>query len=302
MSNLTHQPEAPHDATRQRSLFARNSAALAAANAYTIATSILFVPLLTRYLGREGYGVYNQVYALVQLLAVLSHLGTHAILTREAARAKEQASLLLGQVITLQLVLTIVFSAAVGIAAWISRVPSQVWILVILCAGESVLRVLSNTALAVSRAFEKMGHELIATVVDRTIWLAGIGLVIAADLGLVAVFVIFLVAALMRLAVSFGLLLRLIPPPRLGLQRAVGRGLLRESWPIGAGQGIRQAYERVSIIQLGAAMDAAAVGLFSGAARIFQLTDTMLTSFSTALFPAMSEAASVNGRLQKLTS
>ncbi|NLF01904.1 MAG: oligosaccharide flippase family protein [Anaerolineales bacterium] len=106
----------------------------------------------------------------------------------------------------------------------------------------------------------------------------------------------------MRLAVSFGLLLRLIPRPRLGLQRAVGRGLLRESWPIGAGQGVRQAYERVSIIQLGAAMDAAAVGLFSGAARIFQLTDTMLTSFSTALFPAMSEAASVNGRLQKLTS
>jgi O-antigen/teichoic acid export membrane protein len=282
---------------------AKNSLALIISGGYTIIISVAFVPLLVRYLGREGYGVYSQVYSFVQLFGVLGHFGTNAILTREVARDNGNAPSLLGRVITLRVGMSSVFLGALAVAALVYPFSPQSELLLVLCALESVTRNIASIAVAIFRAFEVMEYELLSTFVDRTLWVIGVVVVIAANLGLTAVFVVFLVAAIVQLLIAFGVCFRRLARPHLGIDLAVWKALLREAWPIGVTQGSRHAHERVGIVQLAATVGAGEVGLFSGANRILQLTYNLTTSISTAMYPAMSASVVQEGdRLHRLVS
>jgi|YNPNPStandDraft_1061719.scaffolds.fasta_scaffold23583_2 O-antigen/teichoic acid export membrane protein len=283
-----------------RRLF-RNSVALAISNGWTIVASVAFVPLMTRYLGPDGYGLYSEIYSFVMLFALLNVFGTNAILTREVARTKENASLLFGHALALRLAMNGVFIVVLLAAAVLHSFPHGVFPLLLLCTLESVLRSFANTFTAMFRAFEKMGYELLTTVVDRTLWVAGVIVVVVADLGLGAIFAVFVASALVQLVMSVVLCWRYLSRPRLSTQTAGWRFLLREGWPVGAAQWLRQASERVGVVQLAAHADSATVGFFSGANRVFQLTYTLVASISTALYPAMS-AAEERTRLQRLVA
>jgi O-antigen/teichoic acid export membrane protein len=281
----------------------RNSIALVVSGGYTIAASIAFVPLMTRYLGPDGYGLYSEVYSFVMLFSVLGVFGTNAILIREAARDKENAPLLFGQALLLRLAMNVVFLGVLAVAAALYSFPREVYLLLLLCSLESVVRSIANTVVAMFRAFEVMQYELLITVVDRTIWVLGILVVVVADLGLVAVFGVFLASAFVELVLALGFCLRRVTRPHAGGHGGLWKTLLREAWPIGTAQGLRLAYERVGIVQLAAAVEPGLVGLFSGVKRIFRLTYTLFASISAALYPAMSTVAGAKRqRLQRLVS
>ena len=75
---------------------AKNSAVLFLAQAYSTLTLFVYIPLLTRYLGQDGYGRYSYAYAFVGLFQVVAILGIHEIFIRETARKKEEAGLYFG--------------------------------------------------------------------------------------------------------------------------------------------------------------------------------------------------------------
>lgn len=279
----------------------RNSVALAISNGYTILVSVAFVPLMTRYLGPDGYGLYSEVYSFVMLFAALGVFGTNAILTREVARRRKEAPFLFGQALALRLAMNGAFLVVLFIAAALRSFPQQVLLLLFLCAAESVLRSFANTVTAIFRAFEKMSYELLTTVVDRTLWIIGVIAVVAADLGLRAIFAVFAISALVQLVISVVLCWRYLSRPSITTPTAGWRFLLGEAWPVGAAQWLRQASERVGVVQLAAQAEATTVGLFSGANRVFNLTYTLIASVSTALYPAMS-AAGERARLQRLVA
>ena len=281
----------------------RNSIALVVSGGYTIAASIAFVPLMTRYLGPDGYGLYSEVYSFVMLFSVLGVFGTNAILIREAARARENAPILFGQALLLRLAMNVVFLGVLAVAAALYSFPREVYLLLLLCSLESVVRSIANTAVAMFRAFEVMQYELLITAVDRTLWVLGILVVVVADLGLAAVFGVFLASAFVELVLALGFCLRRVTRPHAGADGGLWKTLLREAWPIGTAQGLRLAYERIGIVQLAAAAESGMVGLFSGVNRIFRLTYTLFASISTALYPAMSTVAETEReRLQRLVS
>jgi O-antigen/teichoic acid export membrane protein len=279
---------------------AKNSLALIISGSYTIIISAAFVPFLVRYLGREVYGVCSQVYSFVQIFGVLGHFGTNAILTREVARERE---LLLGRVIILRLGMNGVFLGAFAVAASHYPFSSQSQSLPALCALENVTRSLASIAVAIFRAFEVMEYELLTTFVDRTLWVVGVAVVTAAHLGLSAVFIVFLVSAMIQLLLAFSLCIRRLARPRLGIDLSTWADILREAWPIGIAQGSRHAHERVGIVQLAAGVGVEKAALFSGANRIFNLTYTLTASVSAAMYPTMSAVEIEEaGRLQRLVS
>lgn len=287
--------------TESQRLF-KNSVAVFGTGAFTIVASAVFVPVLTRYLGRDGYGVYSEIYAFVQLFAILSHFGTDAILTREAAQAKKNTASLLGQTVLLRLIMSGAFLVILAVATVFHPFSTEATFLLALCALETVTRSIANTMIAVFRALEVMQYELVVTLIDRVIWVIGMVIVVAADLGLAAVFAVFLIAALVRLLAAFGLGLHRLTTLYLRFDLGAWRDIVSEAWPIGITQGSRRAFERVGTVQLASQAASGAVGLFSGANRIFQLTYILTASVATALYPAMSAAGERKERLQRLTS
>lgn len=70
-----------------KSQLARNGASSLILKTFDILFSFLVTVLLARTLGRDNYGVYSYVYALVALLVIPSQFGLPALVVRETAKA-----------------------------------------------------------------------------------------------------------------------------------------------------------------------------------------------------------------------
>ena len=283
---------------------AGNSLALLLAQLYTILLGVLLVPVLTRYLGRAGYGTYTATIAFTGLFSVIGHLGLNVILTRELAKQNRPPAKLFGQVITLKIALGLAYLIVVLLMGIWQADTSFAYTLLALCALSTALQNFANTMFSVFRAREVMGYELTVVAADRTTWAIGLLIVVWLDLGLLAIFVALLVSAIVRLITSIWLSFYHVNRPTLGINLSTWRWLLRETWPVGGSQGLRHAYERVGIVQLDSWTNEGAVGLFSGANRIYQIISTAASSISTALFPSISAAAERSSEkgLENLTS
>jgi len=281
---------------------ARNSIALLISQAVTALVTALMLPLLTRYLGRAGYGLYTSIYAFVGTFGILGDIGLNVILNREIARKREQGPRLLGQTLVLKTLLLFLFLAVTTTAAIPRSFGPSKWLLLSICALESGSRTYANTMIATLRAYEIMGYETIITLLDRACWVVGILLVVWLDLGLVFVFLVFLFAAIVRLISAFAICWTRVSRPRPGVDLRLWRFMLREAWPIGSSLGAQRVYDRVGIVQLSAVSDPATVGLFSGPSRVYQLTNALASSVPDALFPSLAAAARVSkDRLQWIT-
>jgi O-antigen/teichoic acid export membrane protein len=280
---------------------AKNSAVLFLAQAYSTLTLFIYIPLLTRYLGKAGYGRYSYAYAFVGLFQVLALLGIHEIFIRETARHREKAGLYFGNLLVLKAILTAATMALILCAATLRGLTSEDLLIIGICAAEMMIRIYANLNVSVFRAFEKMEYELVLMFIDRTVGLIGILLVIHFRLGLTAVFLAFLASAVVRGIVCFSFTLAKFVRPRFGLDLSLWKSFLVASIPIGISLGIQRVYERQGTVILEGTRGVSEVGLFSGALRIYSLANVAAASLVGALFPVFSQLAiSSQERLAKM--
>jgi O-antigen/teichoic acid export membrane protein len=280
---------------------AKNSAVLFLAQAYSTLTLFIYIPLLTRYLGKGDYGRYSYAYAFVGLFQVLALLGIHHIFIRETARNKEKAGLYFGSLLVLKVILTVVTMTLILCVAILRGLTSEDLLIVVICAAEMMIRIYVNLNVSVYRAFEKMEYEFLLLFIDRSVGLVGILLVIHLRLGLTAVFVAFLVSAVVRGTVGFWITLVKFVKPRIELDLPLWKYFLAAGIPIGISLGIQRIYERQGTVILEGTRGVAEVGLFAGALRIYNLTNLAASSLIAALFPVFSQLAiSAQERLAKM--
>ena len=74
------------------------------------------IGLITRALGKEGFGEYSTIVAFLTTAQILADLGLHQLLTREISQHPERERELFSQFFTLRLVFAVLFlSVAAGI-------------------------------------------------------------------------------------------------------------------------------------------------------------------------------------------
>lgn len=270
---------------------AKNSFFLFISQGYIALTVFLYIPLLTRYLGQEGYGRYNYAYAFIGIFQVLASLGLHQILVREVARDKERAGLYLGNSLVIKLLLSAITLGVIALAVAL-RGPRPADILIMsLATGEMLLRIYGNVNLSIFRAFQRMEYELLVDFVDGTIGLVGVVMAVYFQLGLVAVFLAFFLAAVARTLTSFLIGLILFAKPQFQMDKAIWKHFLGESTPIGVSMGLQRGYERQGTVILEGMRGSAEVGLLGGPLRIYRLMDIVTQSVVGALFPMFSSLA-----------
>jgi O-antigen/teichoic acid export membrane protein len=267
----------------------KNSVALLASQGYITVTALILATQLPRYLGEVEYGRYSEIYAFVALFEVVGQMGLRVILTREAARHRQQAMSILGQVLILKLPLAAAAFAIVMAAAFVQPITPLERFLIAICIAESLIRGYANTINGILRAFELMEYNLVITVVDRTLAVGAVLATIYLKLDLTAVFAAFLLSGVGRLLVTAVLCRWRAGKPAWGADVGTWKQFLRETWPVGASDALTRAYAGAGLVQLGASDGA--TGLFAGALRISQLTTVLGTSVADALFPVLSRAS-----------
>lgn len=258
-----------------------------------MALALAVVPVATRYLGDEQFGVYSLASVLMYFVFLFNDLGLNTYFTREVARDTTAAQRWFANALGLKLA-TLLPALLFLPALWL--VPSlnddARWAIVIFC-GYGILSSFFQLSFAVFRAYERMGYETFILVAEKIV-ISGFGIALLVQgYGLLWFCGVFLVGGAVSLALSLFFIHKNFFPLKFSLEPQFSRQLLRRALPFGLSMFLVNVYDRVDILMLTAMTSASEVGLYAAAYKLLSLTNLVPMILVTALFPALSREAAL---------
>jgi len=252
------------------------------AQAIAIAAGLAAVPLLSRHLGVSGYGVFVTVMAFVALLSAISDLGLGATTVREVAAQRVPDGSGVGSAMGVRVLLAVWVVLGGLVVAIAMHQPQSVVIGIAVAAGYVVLigigAVGPNVVLQVYGEFKWLAG---AAAAQAVVWLAGLAVVVMADLDVVGAIVALTFASLAALLVSgWAANRRLVHPA--AFDRRIAAALLRQGVSLGVASLLAMAYYRVDAILLAAIAGTSAAGLYGAAYRFIDQARLLGSYIGTA--------------------
>src|SRR5665647_2308415 len=85
---------------------------------FSTALALVSIGLITRYLGKEGFGNYATVLAFLSFFAAIADLGLYSIVTREISRPKADEAKIIGNIFSLRVVASLVILIVSPAVVW----------------------------------------------------------------------------------------------------------------------------------------------------------------------------------------
>ena len=272
-----------------RALLVRNLTIQTVSEAVALACGLASAVLLSRHLGLAGYGIFTYAFAFIYFFLTLNDLGLNAVAVREISRTPARASEILGNLLSLRILLAGVVLAA----AWATihfwpmeeaiRRPLAVFALILPLTALNAPGLIFQTAMR----FE-LGAA--AQVLTRVSGLAFMGLMALAGRGVTAMLGALIAAELCGVIVTWLLAKRLVTLEwRVDISQ--WRMLLTASLPLAAGILLVSIVNRVDFIMLERMASIEDVGLYGAAYRVTSMLEKFPLFVMTTLYPIMSRLA-----------
>jgi O-antigen/teichoic acid export membrane protein len=267
-----------------------NTVLLTASSLIVRALGLGMVMVLARYLKAEGYGIYQRAEAFVFLFSIVANLGLDFILTREVARNSPRVSEYLSGVIVLKLLLAPVCLALILGTAQVLGYHDELLLWGIGCyAAVLLLTAIGQAYDGVFQGLDSMSYTAIANLVNQAVFVALGGAFVLFGKDLHWILSGMVVAAVVRLVVSMGLLGRL----HIGWTRPSGATLwylLRQSIPLAFAASFVVVYAQLDAVMLGDLVKKnanAQVGFYRAAGKFLLFFTVLRDSFLVAVFPVL---------------
>jgi len=276
--------------TRLARRVAANTTAQLAGKAAVLLVAAGSIAVLTRYLGPSDYGRYGLALSVMQLFGVFADAGLTTIVVRESARHPERTAELVGNALTLRMLLSLAVIALAGLGSFVLPYEPKVQLAIVIAGVPLLFGGLTSTATAVLQTELRMARAAIAEVVGRVASFAAVIAVVLLDLGFYAAVGAGGVGAAVTLLVTWRLTRPLAP---IAFRAATGtwRSLIGASLPVGLALALNEIYVRADTIIISAYRDFDEVGAYALAYRILEVTSLAGTAFLTSVFPLMSRQA-----------
>jgi O-antigen/teichoic acid export membrane protein len=275
--------------TSTRRLVASNTAVQVAGKGAVLAIGLVSIAVITRYLGPDDYGRYTLALTYMQLFAVLADVGLFTIVVRDISRSPERTEELVGNTLSLRLLLSAVVIAVAAAISLVLPYDPDVRVAILLAGLPLLFGMLNSTFVTVLQSRLRMGRAVAGDVLGRAVALGAVALVAALDLGFYAVMGAAAVGALAT-AITTMLLTRPLAAVRPRADPAVWRGLLRAALPLGLALAVNELYFRADTLIISLYEPYEQVGLYTLAYRMLELTLVFGTVFLTTTFPLLSQA------------
>ena len=262
--------------------------------------AFILVPVATRYLGAQDYGLYTLATTIGFFVGLLADLGTSTILTREIAKHPRIASRLFSTIITTKIILVLVAVAALLAYLKVARYDAQTTRVVLVFSISSVLGSFSLAAFGVFRGVQKMQYEAIGVSGDKLISVT-IGIVLLlVGFGIDYFIWSFVVSSTALFLYAYGVIYKRILPFELRWRWSHSKILLGISMYLGVSAFLSMAYNYLDILMLSKMSNFEDIGYYSAAYRILMVTRIFPTILATAFLPQFSERRQESQTIAKL--
>ena len=252
-------------------------------------SAIALLSLITRYLGHQSYGEYAFIMNLVFVFVPVVNFGLSNIMIRDIARDKVHSGEYFGAAMMCRTFL--IFFCAVSLIIIAYQLPDISMLAV-------ALAVISEFSLAYARlcsdlyiSFEKMKYDALLTITNRSLNILGICLIVIYDMGFAAIFACTAGVNISTLILGFGIVRRKLLVPKMTVQLASLKSLLKEALPIAFSSALNEILIRVDVFILKMYRDFSEIGLFDAPLRLVLRIATFSLAFVTSLLPIYSRLA-----------
>lgn len=249
----------------------------AVAKVLSTALALVGMAFVMRYLGINGYGEYSIMLTFFSFFGAIGDFGLYNIVTREISRKNADEEMILGNVFTLRLVISLaIFVLSPAIVYFLPY--SESLKISILLSGSAF--VLASSYMVFNGVFQKRLEMNRVALVELIGKVVQVGILIAAstyDWGFLAV------ASSLPLYMLFNFTLVIMMSRRyvawkFRFDTGYWRAFLKESLPMGVAGLVTFLYFKFDSILLSVLQDTEAVGIYNGAYKIIE---------NLVFFPAM---------------
>ncbi len=246
------------------------------------------VVLLTRLLGREGFGVYSFSFLFTGMFMFLVNLGINSLLVRDIARHKAGAQRLVSTatpaVLILSLLTVVTVNSIALLSGWTPLEKTAIFIFSFYLLFDGWSRFL----ISVFRAFEKMEYEALVNLTERIALLLSAVLAWLFHLSLIQLIILFSGVELLKAVFAFVLVHRKFVPIRLRFHFPQMYTLLKESFPFALMGIFGTISMRIDIVMIRMFYSSDAVGVYNVARRLVESLTFIPENIVIAFFPAIS--------------
>jgi len=250
---------------------------------------IIVIGMLTRYLGKGGYGQYTTIMAFLQFFGVIVDMGLYIILIKKISEPNADQDKLVSNIFTLRLISAVVFLGLAPVIILFFPYPAIIK-LGVLVTSLSFLGITLNQAMAgVFQKHLRMDKVVIAEVIGRLVLVGATYAVIRAELGLLWVMGAVVAGSIINFLFTFSFSRRFVRI-KLKFDFAVWREVIKESWPIALSIAFNLVYFKADTVILSLFRQAEDVGVYGASYKVLEVLTTFPAMFAGLILPLLASA------------
>ncbi len=246
--------------------------------------------LLARYLGVSQFGKFSLVLAFVELFRVMADFGVDTAVIRRLSVSDEDQSKLVGNTITLKLILATASYFLTLLIAFILRYPTDLVLLIALAAFALFASSVANALTTPFQAQLRMKQLVPAKISGGVFFILAVVIAIQLGLSLIGFLAIWVGAEFVTLLLT-ALIAKSWVPPKLSFNGKKLKSIFVEAIPLGISAILITAYFRLGTLILGWMAGYEAVGEYAVAYRITESFLILAVAIAGSVYPVFSKIA-----------
>ncbi|MFA5358574.1 MAG: flippase [Patescibacteria group bacterium] len=248
---------------------------------------LLTIGVMTRYLGREGFGQYSTIIAFLQFFGIIVDFGLAVIIVQMISSRPDETEKLTSNIFTFRLISALFFFALAPLVVWFFPYPAIIKWGVLVTTWALFFTSLNQLILGLFQRELKMGKATIADVVGRSIIFFGAVLAVYFGWNLLAIMAAVSIGNLVNFLLLF-ILSRSITRIRLAFDWSVWKEVFYKSWPIGLSIIFNLVYFKADTLILSLIRSQAEVGIYGATYKVLEILAGLPYIFMGLVLPLMS--------------
>ena len=266
----------------------KNSIFLTISQVIAKGINLSLILVLTRYLTKDGFGLYSFSFAYVSIFFFLTHMGIINLLVRDIAKNKEKANEYIANTLPIVLLLSLGFLILVNIIPFVLEWNNDERLITLAFSFFFLFDSLGRYFLAVMRAFERMGYEAFLFTGERILLITTALLSWNYDLPLHTLVFIFVCVMCLKAFISLIIVAKDFTPVSFSWSSSRVIPILKDAYPFALIALFAAVSARIDIVILKAFHSTEAVATYSTARKIIEALSFIPENIYNAVFPSLS--------------
>jgi len=256
---------------------------------------ILTIGLMTRYLGREGFGYYTTIIAFLQFFGIFVDFGLSVVMNQLISARPDETEKLTSNIFTFRLVTAFILFALAPLVVWFFPYPTIIKWGVVVTSAALFFTSLNQVLIALFQRELKMMRATLAEIIGRLIILLGVILAVYQGWSLLMIMAGVVAGNLIQFILVF-YFSSLITKIRLAFEKDVWVEVFKKSWPIGVSIIFNLVYFKADTVILSLYRSQAEVGIYGVTYKILEILSSLPYMFMGLILPLLAGAWAVQDR------